>query len=59
MKFIVDEMPYYKDDCPFHEIGARYSDLCTCDGYQRPCQFFVMGRDPYYCDWLKEISNDE
>ena len=53
MKFLVDEMPYHNDDCPFYAPG----DICKCDRlYDSVCKYFEMGCDPYYCDWLKEIN---
>ena len=52
MKFLVDEMPYYMDDCPFYEYGTG---LCTCTvDRKHTCEYFYMNRDPEYCYWLKE-----
>lgn len=43
MRFIVDEMPYYREDCPFHEYG----EICKCACYvDSHCAYFEMGRDP-------------
>lgn len=54
MKFLVDEMPYYKYECPFYEPGDICKCNCNYDGY---CEYFKNDRDPYYCNWLKEINN--
>ena len=60
MKLLVDEMPYFKTDCPFYAGEDCNGDVCqagpqflTCR-----CEYFKMGRDPYYCNWLKEIHNE-
>lgn len=38
MKLIVDEMPYFSDDCPF---GTRTYDgvVCRMAGYEEPCEY--------------------
>ena len=59
MKFLVNEMPYYREDCPFNKVDNRSGDdYCVCGNTTRICGYFEMGRDPYYCKWLKEIEND-
>ena len=57
MKFLVDEMPYFRDDCPFYEYGTG---LCTCARDRKcVCEYFDFNRDPYYCNWLKEIDHED
>lgn len=56
MKFIVDEMPYFKSDCPFYECGTGMC-VCACDR-KCECYYFDTGRNPNFCLWLKEIDND-
>lgn len=60
MKFIVDEMPYFVTDCPFYAGEDRHGMICqagpaflTCK-----CEYFENSRDPYYCNWLKEINHE-
>lgn len=57
MKFLVDELPYYGEPCPFA--------MCTCcspeDG---ECPRFwsrykvCSSYNPHECKWLKEIECD-
>lgn len=56
MKFIVDEMPYFKSDCPFYESGTGMC-VCACDR-KFECDYFATGRNPDFCLWLKEIDED-
>lgn len=58
MKFLVDEMPYYKTECPFYEFGTGFCKCERDDCGHNYCEYFDMNRDPYYCMWLKE-NNDE
>lgn len=30
MKFLVDSLPYYGEDCPFREICLSYENLVKC-----------------------------
>lgn len=58
MKFLVDELPYYGDLCPFwmNGICGSYDDECPrfWDKYK------VCSEDnPHECMWLKEIECDE
>lgn len=56
MKFIVDEMPYYTDDCPFYEWGTGF---CKCNlNYHVHCEYFENSRDSYYCDWLRVTDSE-
>lgn len=53
MKFLVDEMPYFRDECPFYETR----DVCRCNcNYDSDCEYFKNDRDPECCNWLKEIN---
>lgn len=29
MKILIDEMPYFSEECPFYEA---YEEICKCDG---------------------------
>ena len=57
MKFIVDELPFWEDDCPFFEYG---SGTCKLDGCQ--CKYMtehVAGRrNPEDCEWLTVKEGD-
>lgn len=58
MKFIVDEMPYFRNDCPFWlKRDSNGDDYCKCGNTIYDCTYFQIGRDPYYCNWLKEIND--
>ena len=48
MKFLVDEMPFWESDCPFHEDGK-----CKLDGHECVYMKYPAGRrDPEDCEWL-------
>ncbi len=55
MKFIVDEMPYFSDQCPFHNPR---NGTCKLDGEE--CERF--GRDYYpvrnECQNLKVLKEE-
>ena len=52
MKFFVDEMPLFTEDCPFNqhiwfEIDGKWRDYCSlcdspCDLYERPGECFGL-----------------
>lgn len=44
MKFIVDEMPSYKDECPFF-TGIN----CECGTFSLPCTVFVWDEKNGQC----------
>ena len=54
MKFLVDEMPAYPYECPF----MHNNHYCKCGDNVCDCEYFKMGRDPYYCNWLKEKDDE-
>lgn len=59
MKFIVDEMPSYRYDCPFNERNSKTGeDFCKFGETVYDCEYFRMGRDPYYCNWLREKDDE-
>lgn len=59
MKFLVDEMPYYRSDCPFWlERDRNGDDYCKCGNKVYDCEYFMRSHDPYYCNWLKVIESD-
>ena len=42
-------------DCPFNKRDSRTGeDYCKCVTTVYQCEYFKMGRDPYYCNWLVE-----
>ena len=54
MKFIVDELPYYHDECPLMELCCEFnSDNCprTWDKYT-----VCSDDNPHECLWLKEMK---
>lgn len=58
MKFLVNELPYYNDECPF-------LDICYESGSESYCprcwdKYKVCSEDnPRECLWLKEIERDD
>lgn len=52
-KFIVDELPYYEDDCILFLIGLCEPDYEDCPRYWT--KYKVCSEDnPHECIWLKE-----
>lgn len=51
MKFIVDELPFWRDDCPFFECDTCKLDDCQCD-YM--IENVAGERNPENCRWLEE-----
>lgn len=53
MKFVVDELPYWQDDCPFLNYCCG-----TCKLDDELCNYmndYIAGaRPPESCRWLKE-----
>lgn len=58
MKFVVDDLPYYGDDCPL-----MLSEWCK-SSYESICprfwdkEFVCSDENPHECPWLKEIVNE-
>ena len=53
MKFIVDSLPYYYDDCPYEY--CCHSSIDGCPRYWD--KYFVTSEDnPRECEWLKEYD---
>lgn len=58
MKFLVDELPYYGDDC-----HMMLNNLCMiestllCPRYWDK-EFVCSDENPHECPWLKEIVNE-
>ena len=58
MKFIVDKLPYYGDDCPL-----MFSDFCASSS-TNSCprfwdkEFVCSDKNPHECPWLKEIVKE-
>ena len=60
MKFLVDEMPYYRHDCPFWDKrDYNGDDYCKCGNNVYDCGYFIRGRDHEYCNWLKESDRND
>ena len=57
MKFLVDEMPYFQDDCPF--LSGRYCRLDECE-----CTYITEHEARYRpdhedeCRWLAAKKED-
>lgn len=55
MKFLVDSLPYYADECPL-------MDRCNASEFECPrcwSKYQVCSEDnPHECYWLKEIECD-
>ena len=48
MKFVVDEMPFWENDCPFYG-----GNKCKLDGHECLYMKYPAGRrDPEDCEWL-------
>lgn len=60
MKFIVDEMPLWSDDCPFF-VGTCSDPVCQCgpEWKQHTCEYFKNGGcNPDDCPHLKPLNED-
>lgn len=56
MKFIVDGLPYYGEECPFYIQNLCNSSANDCP--RRWSRYKVCSKDnPHECEWLKEIEN--
>lgn len=54
MKFIVDELPYYGEDCPFSAFV--YDDACyECPRYWDK-YFICSDENPHECSYLIEFD---
>ena len=52
MKFIVDSLPYYGEDCPFREFCKEEDEYCPryWDKYE-----VTSIKNPHECEMLREI----
>lgn len=62
MKFRVDTMPYYPDECPFSdsnwsEQSGKFLYECKLDRY--PCRYLNKDRDPLDCRWLIDEETED
>lgn len=56
-KFIVDELPYYEDECIFFITGMCYQNNEDCPRYWN--KYKVSSKDnPHECIWLKEHKGE-
>ena len=56
MKFLVDELPYYNEDCYFSQICCKaFSKDCPkiWDKYK-----VCSSKNPHECELLKELGNN-
>lgn len=57
MKFIVDYLPYYGEDCPFYEM-CQYSDAEECPRYWDKYKI-CSDNNPHECNLLIETSDNK
>ena len=62
MKFIVDEMPYYSNDCPFCEYDhSSKNGYCGLMSHNSICYYVTNNkpgeRNPSDCPFLISIDN--
>lgn len=53
MKFIVDQLPYYGDDCPFFEMCFYHDDHDACPRYWSKYKV-TSDSNPHECEYLFE-----
>lgn len=53
MKFIVDSLPYYGDDCPYGSIC--YENKTNCPRYWNK-EFICSNDNPHECKFLIEFN---
>lgn len=61
MKFIVDEMPAFKSDCPFCDDGQPNNPECCCgpEYAHHLCVYFINGGyNSEDCPHLKPLHED-
>ena len=57
-KFLVDELPYYGDECIFFITGMCYQNNEDCPRYWD--KYKVTSEDnPHECLWLKEYKGEQ
>ena len=60
MKFLVDSLPYYGDDCPFNHGDSWGYELCPYRNNKDECprywdkEFICSGDNPHQCPQLIE-----
>lgn len=58
MKFIVDELPYYRDECPFSSFA--YGNFCFANKTNCPRywdkEFICSDDNPHECTYLIEFD---
>ena len=65
MKFRVDSMPYYPDECPFcqeygrwSEMDKKYKNICKLD--KNVCTYFRnKNPDTLECRWLIDEETED
>lgn len=53
MKFIVDQLPYYGDDCPFLAMCCYHDDHDACPRYWSKYKV-TSDANPHECEYLFE-----
>lgn len=56
MKFLVDELPYYGDDCPFKAFCINHTNRDNCPRYWDKYKICSTS-NPHECEHLKEGEN--
>jgi hypothetical protein len=61
MKFLVDTLPYYGENCPFSKYFNRdtfcYGSVITCPRYWDKHKI-CSDENPHECELLKEVDMD-
>lgn len=58
MKFIVDELPYYGEYCPFYAMCKHSINADKCPRYWS--KYKICSDDnPHKCEHLMEVSDNE
>ena len=58
MKILVDELPYYNDDCPFNAVCFDSDSKVNCPRYWSK-QEVCSDNNPHECCMLKEIVEND
>lgn len=56
MKFIVDQLPYYTDPCPFMSMCGDVNDKFSCPRYWDKCKV-CSDKNPHECRYLVEHTD--
>lgn len=57
MKFVVDELPFYPEQCPFYKEGWSYDRWkCDCTITNEECNLFACSDE---CCGLKVLESED